>query len=398
MANKLTNRGFSTNIVRGADFENNEPQEIEAINNALKVIVDASNKVIWTSDTDFNAGTLSDTQIVGIGDDAKVSLVYSGIDPYAWWHMNESSGTNVSDSSTHGRDGTTINMDDSDWVSGKLNNCLQFDGVNKNVDCGNIAAFDDADMSIESWIYGDSNLSSMLIVGKTTNWWFRQDNVINGMKFFFWDAGGTRYNRYWNNTYVYGEWIHYVITWNYSTKIAKLFKNGIEQTLSTSTTTSASRSLTNSVLIGGSSGAYFDGRIDEVVIYDFELTQANVTFRWNSGNGTETMFGGTGYALTGSWESNEYDSNILSLEWGKTVFNNLIPVDTTMTVKCRAGNTSGSLGAYGSALTNNEETNVTGQFFQFKVEFTSVAGVDTSELNDVSILFYAPSITVISGG
>jgi len=38
----------------------------------------------------------------------------SGLEAY--WKMNETSGTNVADSTSNGRDGTTQNMEDSDWV------------------------------------------------------------------------------------------------------------------------------------------------------------------------------------------------------------------------------------------------------------------------------------------
>ncbi len=38
------------------------------------------------------------------------------------WHMNESSGTNVADSSGNSYDGTTVNMEDGDWITAKVPN------------------------------------------------------------------------------------------------------------------------------------------------------------------------------------------------------------------------------------------------------------------------------------
>ena len=50
-------------------------------------------------------------------------LIAFPISPYAWYHLNETSGTAVSDSSGNGRNGTTVNSPS--WVAGKLNNSIQ---------------------------------------------------------------------------------------------------------------------------------------------------------------------------------------------------------------------------------------------------------------------------------
>ena len=41
----------------------------------------------------------------------------------AWWMLDETSGTIASDSSGNGYDGTLMNMDPNDWVTGKIGNC-----------------------------------------------------------------------------------------------------------------------------------------------------------------------------------------------------------------------------------------------------------------------------------
>jgi len=54
------------------------------------------------------------------------------------WHMNESSGTNVPDTSGNNNHGTMTDMDPAtDWVSGKYSSGLSFDGVNDHVDLPN---------------------------------------------------------------------------------------------------------------------------------------------------------------------------------------------------------------------------------------------------------------------
>lgn len=108
--------------------------------------------------------------------------------------------------------------------------------------------------------------------------------------------------------------------------------------------------------------------------------------------------GDSGYETSGTWESNEYNSTILSQDWGKLTFaTDALPAGTTMTIQARAGNQSGSLGDYSSALVNNEETNLTGQYLQIKVSFTTTVN-DTALLNWVATNFDLPTVREYSGG
>jgi hypothetical protein len=83
--------------------------------------------------------------------------------------LNESSGTSVSDSSGNNRNGTTVNMEDGDWVAGKLNNALIFDGTNEYINCGDIANFERTEpFSVDFWIK-TSSVSTSQIVGRRSS-------------------------------------------------------------------------------------------------------------------------------------------------------------------------------------------------------------------------------------
>ena len=67
--------------------------------------------------------------------------------------LNEDSGTNASDSSGNNNHGLTVNMNESNWVMGKLNNCLSFDGVDEYVNYGDIVDLTgNTPVSVEFWI------------------------------------------------------------------------------------------------------------------------------------------------------------------------------------------------------------------------------------------------------
>jgi hypothetical protein len=68
---------------------------------------------------------------------AQAAMIY----PHAavgWWRFDEGSGTVAGDSSGYGNDGTLLPTgSEPQWVDGKYDKALSFDGVNDYVNCGN---------------------------------------------------------------------------------------------------------------------------------------------------------------------------------------------------------------------------------------------------------------------
>ena len=217
---------------------------------------------------------------------------------YARYHLNESSGDNVPDSSGNGRDGICVNMEDADWMAGKLNNCLLFDGINEFVDCGDIAGFDrNEPFTLECWFKtGSSGAGTMLSKIKSipnySGYWFyfHTGKII----FRLWSDPGQGMYIKTVNLYNDNEWHHVIATYDGSSLAAglKIYIDG-----SIADTTIELDNLTSSILVPnnfqigvGGAGVYpFNGLLDEAVIYDKELFQAEVTYRYNSGNGRENV-------------------------------------------------------------------------------------------------------------
>ncbi|GAG99723.1 unnamed protein product, partial [marine sediment metagenome] len=86
---------------------------------------------------------------------------------YAHWKLNESSGTNVPDTSGNSRNGTCTNMEDGDWVAGKLNNCLYFDGAIEYVAFGVLSW--PSNISVEAWINMDTVSGLQVIIAQRTS-------------------------------------------------------------------------------------------------------------------------------------------------------------------------------------------------------------------------------------
>jgi len=220
---------------------------------------------------------------------------------YAHWKLNESTGTLVSDSSVHGRDGTTVNMEDEDWVSGKINNCLLFDDTNTEyVDCENISNFDRFDeFSYEFWFKTNipSTATFYAILGKRRvgpNVGMVTEIRTGQIWFGLW-SHSTEYLRVYTSGTLLNDdvWHHCIITYDGSGDASgvHIYIDNVNKSLTTYANT-LNGTIINSIHFQMSKTVgdwNYVGYLDEVVIYDKELSQEEVTFRWNGGAGTEDM-------------------------------------------------------------------------------------------------------------
>ncbi len=69
-----------------------------------------------------------------------------------YWKLDETTGSSASDSSTNGNNGTLTNMENGDWVAGRIGNGLNFDGSNEYVDLGTAGLTNPAQLSGAAWV------------------------------------------------------------------------------------------------------------------------------------------------------------------------------------------------------------------------------------------------------
>ncbi len=259
-----------------------------------------------------------------IYDDTKIEVVdgkaklKSQVSPnvYAHYHLNEATGATIIDSSVNGRNGTPVNSPVS--VAGKLNNCLSFNGSNQYVNCGDIAHFERTQpFSIEMWIRYTSTategvMGNLLLSGTGRGWQFYTTSGKLGFQL----RGGSTGNAISITISVIindDNWHHVIFTYNGSSLASgiKCYVDGVSKFI-TIIKNSLSASIVSSqpLSLGQVNGLYTASSIDEAVIYGKELTQVEVTQRYNSGNGTETPLS-AGYPSdkptikpTTSWEQN----------------------------------------------------------------------------------------------
>lgn len=154
---------------------------IKKINSSNEVILGGGGNLIDGNDIyTLSSGNLSSISVISNGEAWYViDLLGSGVtggdnvvagdNLVGWWKLDETTGTTAVDSSGQGNNGTLeAGMTNSDWVSGQINNGLDFDG-NDYVDMGDPAILDNFGdkITLSAWVKGTS--TSSVIVGKSHN-------------------------------------------------------------------------------------------------------------------------------------------------------------------------------------------------------------------------------------
>ncbi len=214
--------------------------------------------------------------------------------PQAWWpaenNPNDIEGNN---------NGTLVNG--TSYASGKASQAFDLDGLDDYVDIGDLAFLENAEaISVSAWVYKVDNANSnMGFVGKwNTN--SSPDNsflLYDGEVTFPAKGGfGVQYNDNSNNVIIgtneisTGEWMHLVGVWRNTDGFIGLYKNGVLETSmignGVGKTLKYHTDYTAKIgtwgIVGGQSYK-FDGKIDEVQIFNRALTDCEIEGIYLSG-------------------------------------------------------------------------------------------------------------------
>ena len=199
----------------------------------------------------------------------------------SYYKLDESSGAvlDVHGSNDGTNNGATPN------VTGKINTAYDFVAANTDyISLGNPANLKiTGNITISLWVYLDGTASTNRFVAKGNSYffWFSGDN---GLGYFAIDLdGGAVPNSGTSTTDIRGGW-HHVVGVNDGTNL-KIYIDGTEE----STDTTGGGIVTNDTNVefgrnvGGSE--YFDGKLDEIGIWDRALSDNEISDLYNSGDG-----------------------------------------------------------------------------------------------------------------
>ena len=193
----------------------------------------------------------------------------------AAYNFNEAAGTTLTDRSGRGHTGT---LSGAAWsTQGRFGGALSFDGVNDWVTVADTAALDlTTGLTLEAWV----NPSAV------TNWrTVIMKERTGGLAYSLYGANGASRASGWINAggeigvdatsaLPLNTWTHLAVTYDGATM--RMFVNGVQ--VATRARTGAIPASAQALRIGGNSvwSEFFQGRIDEVRIYNRALTAAEI--------------------------------------------------------------------------------------------------------------------------
>ncbi len=216
-------------------------------------------------------------------------LSISSANPVAWWKFDESPGsTTAQDSSVNGHDGTLTNMDPAgDWVTGRMNGALDFDGGNDHVlVTGYKGIIGSNPRTITAWIK-TSNTSSIQAI---TSWGNNSNSA--GKQWTFYLENGKLAVKVWSGKIIAstlvadGDWHHVAcaLASGGSLDDTQFFIDGYEdgigspgdQVINTESNADVSVGAAVNTSPGSGRRYFFNGLIDDVRIYDSNLSQPEI--------------------------------------------------------------------------------------------------------------------------
>ncbi|HUT29408.1 MAG TPA: LamG domain-containing protein, partial [Sedimentisphaerales bacterium] len=211
------------------------------------------------------------------------------------WKLDEGTGTFAEDSSSYDNHGTLETTDEGgySWVTGRIGNAVEFGGGRVKVPDTNDLKPDTNQVSVSAWIYIREDMSSARVVVKGKNDHESYEMEVDDddtFVFQFRDANHVKHKRYEVNDVVWpDDWIHVAGTYDGST-IACYINGQLGEAKDINNPYGLARCPIDDpgLAIGNEPDANesaFEGTIDDVRVYNYGLSQAEVAWLATDGTG-----------------------------------------------------------------------------------------------------------------
>jgi len=193
--------------------------------------------------------------------------------------------TNIIDSSGNGNNATSTVNTDTQSVTGKINNGLEF--IPNEIATFSSLDVNNQDFTLSVWFKAGSVSGKQGIVGFEGSGGTRLRLNDTTIEWAFWDGDADAY-LYSSTIVSIGVWYHVIVTRDTSSGMVLYVANTSEDSNSETGNPTAS-SLSDSLARFETN--YYQGAIDDVRIYDRVITTEERALIYNSGNGTEDSSG-----------------------------------------------------------------------------------------------------------
>ncbi len=194
------------------------------------------------------------------------------------WPLNENTGNTTNDQTDSS---INLNVNGANWVAGQFGSALEFagPGSNQDVSTSSAAALQTPSVTISAWVYPDTSSESWeWIASQGDNYGLYLAPTSRKVVFYIKDTTGI-----WitveseSNIFQFNQWQHVAGTFDLATHTMKAFINGNE-VATANYAQGIAHDAGNGFTIGSMQGSrLFNGKIDEVQLYNVALTKAQIT-------------------------------------------------------------------------------------------------------------------------
>ena len=199
--------------------------------------------------------------------------------PIAEWKFDEKTGAVAYDTGSTANNGNLGSGGSAPtWIQGKIGSGLQFDGVDDRVGLGSTLSLGNTDWTVSAWIKTSSSGTNTLISNSSGGPVANLLGTINSKIVYY------HYNSGWltesgTSNIADGKW-HYLTWANHSNQTIDLYVDGIGETLGASSTVMNTGPVNQ---IGRNWSTSSNASIDQVRIYNYARTPAQIAYDYNKG-------------------------------------------------------------------------------------------------------------------
>ena len=212
------------------------------------------------------------------------------------WTLNEGTGTTISDSSLTNTTGYLTNAPT--WTTGVVGRALQFDGSTSHASMGDVNSVEGiSNLTVAAWIYPNLTNTRGIIVAKDESGqrsWYLSKSDTSANNTIRFAVGAADAFAYTTTSVLTGAWTHVAATYSPNEPTNSrilIYINGVVETPSSYLAPQIIVPATTSFLQIGSrqftgSRQFFNGRIDDVRIYDRAISADEVKQLYGGGYGS----------------------------------------------------------------------------------------------------------------
>lgn len=260
----------------------------------VKVEFNQGSAAVWGATSTDSSGAASNASV---NEYCPPGQATACVGPVAEWKFDENTGTYAYDTSENNNTGTLTNGPT--WMPGKYGSGLEFNGSNSYVSIANHSSLNFnsfSGLTVSGWAKANqlppfNSESDKTLYGywsdTSSNRTFMMELTDQGT-YASWQCGNNAYTGFTISTtpVEIGKWYHITCTWTSSSGLSIYINGVLENTDPTAGTTLNSNSNIHSIgaRYQASSSQHFDGSIDNVKVYNYARTPAQIAWDYNRGD------------------------------------------------------------------------------------------------------------------